>query len=169
MAPGSTDIRYKPRLGAAVALVAALSTALVAGAAGPAAAEGIELGLAHKSTGPWVADFLEGKPIEAGEARNFHLRVANTGTAKATFTIDDLGSPSEEYRPKYFRKQKNVTDALHGVGHELGVKAGKAKVIRARIKARANGGAPPACLLLRAVHDDNYIVAVSLNGLEGCQ
>jgi hypothetical protein len=114
-----------------LALAAALALALpVSASAGQPL---VSLKVAKHKGGPYAT----GQPASIGlnQAKDFYWKVKNITNARLPeVLLTDNTDTSPGWIVRWFRGKDNITTDVQGGGYEFGLRAGKAKVFRSRLK-----------------------------------
>ena len=154
--------RWGPR-GVALAIVAAVMTAaaLPSSSAAGVIAPQVKLKVAKHEGGPYKE--FQAINIPDGDVKNLFWRVKNVSSKrlKEVHLSDSSTNYPLAWGVKWFQREKDITDDVHtSDGHTFGLKRGRSKTFRQRLKApfkagsfcdTARAGGPNASLDLATV------------------
>ena len=125
-------------------LGACVLAAALAIPAGALAGAELQVRTAKKASGPY-AEFTR-LNIPDGEAKNGYVRVKNKLDKKVgvTLTYEIVVVSDPEYTIRWFKGKKNITADVSNAGYDFGLRPGRSKVFRTKIKAP--NGAEPMCM-----------------------
>ena len=125
-------------------LGACVVAAVLAIPAGALAGAELQVRTAKKASGPYAQ--VTRLNIPDGESKNGYVRVKNKLDKKvgATLTYEIVIVSDPEYTIRWFKGKKNITSDVANAGYDFGLRPGKSKIFRARIKAP--NGAEPMCM-----------------------
>jgi hypothetical protein len=125
--------------------------------------------IAAKKAGPYANTFLQHE-LSSGDKKTFHVKVKNLSGAKLKMTAFANLNGTSDYKEKFFKGSKNISDDVDGAGFAFGLGPDGKK--RFRLVVRATGDEPLGGRCLSSVFQPEGpsaedSVHLELNGL--CQ
>jgi len=115
-------------------------------AAGPPKPAPFDIDFKKKPGGPWI-EYTSGQKRVGQEPKAVFWRVRNQDTGDQDVSVEERrsGDGQDDYRIRWFRGDKDVTNDLRGPGYEFTFASDESRKFKATIKAKkANPG--PLCL-----------------------
>ena len=132
-----TPPRKKP-----IAVVAAAVAAFALPSSASAGQPLVDLKVAKHKDGPYAS--TQSANIDLNQARPFYWKVKNLTDEKLPeVVLNDSTLYPAGWVAKWFRGKENITTEVLGDGYEFGLKAGKPKAFRSKLKPTKTAG--PAC------------------------
>jgi hypothetical protein len=123
------------RLPRRVLILGFLAVLLAAVATATAAQDPVQIETALHKDGPWST---EGRNVHipAGHSKNLYARITNTSHPNhpQDITLKDLSGATPGYHISWFKGNEDISHAVQTTGYDFGLKHGKTKKFRARVK-----------------------------------
>ncbi len=123
-----------------IATGAALLASLALAAPSSAGPDLVFVTVAKQKDGPYLA--MAPQVRVRGRAKDFFMRVTNGTTGIEDVALKDISTdPGNDFRIRWFRGKKEITEAARGAGYGFQFDANESRTFRARVKPRvANPG-----------------------------
>jgi hypothetical protein len=128
------------RRGSVVVVLAALA-AIALPSSASAGQPFVNLKVAKKQDGPYKN--VQNVNIDLNEAKSFYWKAKNPTSTKLDVLLTDPSFYPVGWNTRWFRGNDDITEEVRAAGYEFGLKAGKAKLFRSRLKPTKTAG--PVC------------------------